>query len=86
MSGTLFLLIILELVEEVLVSVSKVLVDSNFSFTVHNLHELLSLLLSVVLSVIDRERRGGLPPKLMPPCISVMWGSRRLFGTQTQAA
>ena len=39
-----FLLIILELVEEVLVSVSKVLVDSNFSFTVRNLHELLSLL------------------------------------------
>ena len=38
-----FLLIILELVEEVLVSVSKPLVDSNFSFTVHNLHELLSL-------------------------------------------
>ena len=31
-------------VEEVLVSVPKLLVGSNFSFTVHNLHELLSLL------------------------------------------
>ena len=44
MGGILFLLIKLELAEEVLVSVSKALVDSNFSFTVHNLHELLSLL------------------------------------------
>ena len=56
-----FLLIILKLAEEVLVSVSKVFVDSNFSLTVHNLNELLSLPLSVVLSVIDRGRRGGLP-------------------------
>ena len=39
-----FLLIILELAEEVLVSVLKVLADSNFSLTAHNLHELLSLL------------------------------------------
>mgnify|MGYP005703187259 CR=1 FL=1 len=47
--------------EVVLVSVVMVLVDSYFLSTAHNLHELLSPLPSVVLSMIERERRGGLP-------------------------
>ena len=41
MSGTLFLLINLELAEEVLVSAVMVLGDSYFLSTAHNLNELL---------------------------------------------